>query len=208
MNSCSSRSLFIANEKPLNHFNHKHIKTNINMKTLFFFLVLALSLSLNAQITKGNWMVGGDVAFSYSKSKSESVVDNETLNVNLSPNIGYFFWDKFALGLRPEYTRSRTKSDSGTSKFDRFVLSPFARYYFLKADNMINPFFETSYRISLVNEANSREFSAKGGIAIFLNSSVAFEVSLNYLNSTSENIFVGNHTILLGFGVQVHLEKL
>ncbi len=73
---------------------------------------------------------------------------------------------------------------------------------------MVNPFMESSYRFSLVNENNSKEFSAKGGVAIFLNSSVAFEASLNYLNSISKNTYVGDHTFLLGFGIQVHLEKL
>jgi len=178
------------------------------MKTLFLFLVLVISLNLSAQITKSNWLVGGDIAFSYSKSKPESSVDLETFNINLSPNIGYFIWDKWAFGLRTDFTRSRSKSDSGTSEFDSFQLSPFVRYYFLETDKMVNPFLESSYRFSLINENNSEEFSAKVGVAIFLNKSVAFEMSLNYLNLKSKNEFVGNHTLLLGFGIQVHLEKL
>ncbi|MFV0572584.1 MAG: outer membrane beta-barrel protein [Xanthomarina gelatinilytica] len=177
--------------------------------TLFFLLAITISLTAKAQINKNNWLVGGDIAFSYSKSKPESTVDSKTFNLNASPNVGYFFWNKLAFGARFDYTLSRTKNDSGTSKFDRFLLSPFARYYFLNTDKMANPFLESSYRFSLMNENNSKEFSAKGGIAIFLNSSVAFEISLNYLNSTTNNTtFVGNQTLLLGFGIQVHLEKL
>ncbi len=176
--------------------------------TLLLFLAIAFSMTTNGQITKNNWLVGGDVAFSYSKSKPESTVDSQAFNINLSPNVGYFFWDKLALGTRAEYTLSRYESDSGTSKFDRFLVSPFARYYFLNIDKLVNPFLESSYRFSLIGENNSQEFSAKGGVAIFLNSSVAFEASLNYLNSISKNTYVGDHTLLLGFGIQVHLEKL
>ena len=34
-------------------------KRTITMRTLFFFIVFSLSLTLNAQLTKGNWLVGG-----------------------------------------------------------------------------------------------------------------------------------------------------
>tara|TARA_R110001583_G_scaffold166795_1_gene319592 strand:- start:240 stop:782 length:543 start_codon:yes stop_codon:yes gene_type:complete len=175
--------------------------------TLFFFFVLTLTVSLNAQIIKGNWLVGGDIAFSYSKSKPESSVDSEAFDLDIAPNVGYFIWDKLAFGTRVNYFRSRYKTDTGTAKFDRFLVSPFARYYFLDKDKMVNPFLESSYRFSLINENNSEEFSAKGGMAIFLNGSVALEISLNYLNLMSKNQFVGDHTFLIGFGIQVHLEK-
>lgn len=178
------------------------------MKTLILFLVLTFTASLNAQITKGNWLVGGDIAFSYTKSKPESTVDSKAYDINISPNVGYFFWDKLALGLRLNYFMSRYKSDRGTAKYDSFLVSPIVKYYFMDTDKMVNPFIESSYRFSLINESNSKEFSAKGGIAIFLNHSVALEIALNYLNLMSKNEFVGNHTFLLGFGIQVHLEKL
>lgn len=179
------------------------MKTN----TLFFLLILTFSVTANAQITKNNWLVGGDIAFSYSTSKPESTVDFKTFALNVSPNVGYFFWDKLALGTRLDYAVNSYRSDTGDSNYDSFLVSPFARYYFLDADKMANPFLESSYRFSLLNENNSKEFSAKGGLAIFLNRSVAFEISLNYLNSITNNSYVGNHTLLLGFGIQVHLEK-
>jgi hypothetical protein len=178
------------------------------MKTLFFFFLLTLSITLNAQITKGNWLVGGDIAFSYSKSKSQSINDSESFIIDASPNVGYFFWDKLAFGTRVNYFRSRFESSSGNSELDSFLVSPFVRYYFLNEKKRTNPFLESSYRFSLEDENKAEEFSFKGGIAVFLNSSVAVEISLNYLNSNSKNQFVGSHTILLGFGIQVHLEKL
>lgn len=179
------------------------------MKKILFSMLLYFTFSnMNAQITKGNWLIGGDIAFSYSKSKPESTVDFKTYNINLSPNVGYFFWNNLALGLRTDFTHSYSKTDSGTSKFDRFLLSPFAKYYFLNVDNTVNPFIESSYRFSLINENHSKEFSAKGGIAVFLNGSVALEIFLNYLNSITNNSFIGSQTVLLGIGLQVHLEKL
>ena len=174
---------------------------------LFFFIALAFTLTTNAQITKGNWMFGGDIAFSYSKSKPKSIVNSKTFDMNLSPNVGYFFWDKFAVGTKINYTFSQSKSDSGTSKFERLLVSPFVRYYFLETEKPINFFLESAYRFAILNENNSTEFSVKGGAAIFLNSSVAFEIALEYLNSNTNTAYVGLNTILLGFGVQIHLEK-
>ncbi|AVR44243.1 hypothetical protein C7S20_02625 [Christiangramia fulva] len=177
------------------------------MKKIISLLLLVTSLSLNAQITKNNWLVGGGISFSYSKSKPEGAVDSEAFNINLSPDIGYFIWDKFAFGSRLDFDLNHYKSDNGNSNFKRLLVSPFLRFYFLDEEKMVNPFIEGSYRFSLINENNSQEFSAKGGIAIFLNNSVAYEIFLNYLNSTTQNQYIGSHTLLLGIGIQVHLKK-
>tara|TARA_R110000868_G_scaffold8606_29_gene44393 strand:+ start:526 stop:1068 length:543 start_codon:yes stop_codon:yes gene_type:complete len=179
------------------------------MKTikLLFFTFLFFTITVNAQITKGNWMVGGDIAFSYSKTKPKSIVEARTFNMDISPNIGYFFWDKLAFGTKVNYTISRYRSNSGDSDFDRLLVSPFVRYYFLETEKPTNVFLESSYRFAVLNENNSTEFSIKGGAAIFLNSSVAFEIALEYLNSNANNTFVGENTLLLGFGVQIHLER-
>jgi opacity protein-like surface antigen len=173
--------------------------------TLFFFFLFALTLTAHAQITKGNWMVGGDVAFSYSEGKSDT--KSESFTMRGSPNIGYFFFNKIALGTKVDYTFSQSKSANVTSKFDRLFVSPFARYYFLKPEKPINVFLESAYGFSILNNNNATVFSINGGVAIFLNSSVALEVSLEYLNTNSKDNYVGSNTILLGFGIQVHLER-
>ncbi|MBZ9651544.1 hypothetical protein [Psychroflexus montanilacus] len=179
------------------------------MKHLFFLILLVASLSLNAQITKNNWLVGGSAAFSYTENDNE--INSRNFRLSLSPNIGYFFWDKLAFGLRPNYFFNRGRSDSGRSKSERIMLAPFARYYLLEAERKINVFVETAYNINidlLSNRGSPESFEIKGGLAIFLNSSVALETSLSYNNSNSKNQFVGSHSLLLGFGLQIHLEKL
>ncbi|WP_445737455.1 hypothetical protein [Mariniflexile sp.] len=173
--------------------------------TLFFLIVFTTILTVNAQLTKGNWMVGGDVSFTYSQGKSD--IAGKTFTVTGSPNIGYFFFNKIAAGAKVNYTFSESKFERGTSEFERLLIAPFARYYFLEVDKPVNVFLESAYRYAILNENNSTEFSLKGGVAIFLNSSVALEVSLNYLNSKSKNEYVGSQDLLLGFGIQVNLEK-
>lgn len=174
-------------------------------KTILITIILLFSFNTYSQIVKKKWMLGGDLAFSYSESKSESSVDSKSFNVNISPNIGYFIWDKFALGTKLNYSGNRYKSNSGNSTFDRLLISPFMRYYFLNVEKPINIFLESSYRFAILNENNSTEFSLKSGASIFLNKNTALEVSLEYLNSNSKDIYVGDNTILLGFGLQIFL---
>lgn len=152
-------------------------------------------------------MVGGTGSFSYSKNKSETFSETKSFTIDLSPNIGYFIFDKFAAGSKVNFFKSESKSDSGTSDFKTFFISPFARYYFLEKEKKINIFLESSYKFSVDKEnSDNSAISFKGGTAIFLNSSVALEISLEYLKNKFSNNQKSD-TILLGFGIQVHLEK-
>lgn len=60
----------------------------------------------NAQISEGNWLVGGSGSFlAYSKNRTvlspASTQNVKALRIQLSPSIGYFVKDKFAVGLKP-----------------------------------------------------------------------------------------------------------
>src|SRR5699024_8533989 len=143
--------------------------------SLFFLLFLSFSPVANAQITRGNWLVGGNAAFSYSKNKPNPTVEGaHSFKIEITPNMGYFLWDKLAVGTNLHYVRFRLKSDSGNAKYDNFLVSPFVKYYFLNEDKMVNPFLESSYRFNLIKGNHAKEFSAKAGVAIFVNSSVAY----------------------------------
>ena len=163
------------------------------------------------KLPKGIGWWGGDVSFSYTKSETESVGDFQNFSLNISPNAGHFFWNKLALGIRTDYTFSTTWDDrSSNSESNRLAVSPFLRYYFLDVEKIYNVFAESSYNFeTFFGDYDGKEFSLKAGLAIFLNQSVAFEISLNYLNLDAENQngFIGRNTLLLGFGIQVHLEK-
>ena len=69
------------------------------MKTLktIAITILLSTITANAQITKGNWMVGGTGNFSSYESKyinNGNEVTNKGIGTNISPNIGYFFINK------------------------------------------------------------------------------------------------------------------
>lgn len=179
------------------------------MKTIKLFITITLLtfVTSNAQITKGNWMVGGSGSFSSSNTKSENFSETKTFTIDISPNIGYFVIDKLAFGSKVNFFKSNSKSDTGNSDFKTFYVSPFARYFFLNKEKKINVFLESSYKFSMYKEnSKNTALSFKGGTAIFLNSSVALEISLEYLKNNYSNN-QNTNSILLGIGVQVHLEK-
>jgi len=135
------------------------------MKTLFFFLALTTSLALNAQITKGNWLVGGDATFNSSTVHDKD--GNETgksSGIRIYPNIGHFFFDKFAVGLTPSFFYGETKN--GPSNIG-YGIGPFARYYFLKSDNRINLFADANF---IYYSSKTKGFSSSFLSAIVLNS--------------------------------------
>ena len=177
------------------------------MKHFFFFSILLFSLSLSAQINEGDWLVGGNTSFSYTESKSGSINPSESFTFDIAPNIGYFIIDQLALGTKLNYLRNRFESSDFDNTFETFFVSPFARYYILKDDQMLNPFVESSYRFSVLNSENPQEFSLVGGLAVFVNDNVSFEASLNYINTInpSNERNNGSQTVLLGIGIQIHL---
>ena len=203
------QNLLRYNSPPIHIFGTKHkiLKQINNMRTLFFFLVLATTLTLNAQITKGNWMVGGDASFnSATVHDSDGNETGKSNGVRIYPNIGHFVADKFAVGLIPSFSYGKTKN--GPSNIS-FGIGPFARYYFLKKDNRINILADANY-IYYYSETDgafprhNSSFTAKSGVVLFFNNSVALEFTLGY---NIDNFSTVTNRINLGFGFQIHLEK-
>jgi len=176
------------------------------MKTNFFLtsiIIVLFSITANSQITKGNWMVGGDAYYSYDKYNSTS----ETWSIYFSPNVGYFFLDKLAVGIKPTFGIAK-KSKAG------YGIDVFTRYYFLKSTKIINFFIEPKGGISYSksrggDSINSYNYGIKAGQALFLNQSVALEFFMDYNNRAGsyKNIKSNSQRIFFGFGLQIHLEK-
>jgi hypothetical protein len=187
------------------------------MKTIKLLIatISLFNLTANAQITKGNWMVGGSGSFSYAKTKPKNsnssgtninYTDSGTYSITLEPNIGYFIKDKLAVGLKLNLLNSFTEFNSLNLNDSYVSISPNFRYYFLNVDKVYNVFVEPSFNYYTNNSlGNASGFGLKTGLAVFLNSSVALEPSLNYVYNESSEFKRNN--IFLGIGIQVHLEK-
>mgnify|MGYP003611468686 CR=1 FL=1 len=188
------------------------------MKTskLFIAIVLLSFVTSNAQITKGNWMMGGNLSLSESESGYYDASTSQNFKASrllVNGSIGYFPIDKLAVGVSPYFSWSNPEGSKNSGI--GYGFGPFARYYYLKPEKRYNIFshLEYIYYTGYSNGkkiSNTNQFGIKNGVAIFLNSSVALELSLNYNNSKvssesgSESKF---KEFNIGVGFQIHLEK-
>lgn len=192
------------------------INSIITMKTIKLFIsaTILFTITVNSQITKGNWLVGGTGNLSSYESKyfnNNVEVTNKGFGANLSPNVGYFFADKFAAGTT--ISIGYTKPKGYDSSFS-YGFGPFVRYYFLKEEKQINLFAQAKYIFGNTKTANNKSqsngYGFKAGSVLFFNSSVGLEVSLDYDSSTLKPNGSSNSTynnIQIGLGFQIHLEK-
>jgi hypothetical protein len=184
------------------------------MKKIKLLLIstLLFSISANSQITKNYWMMGGTGNFTNYKS---TIQNNNTEIVQtgnafqFSPDIGYFVIDNLALGAVVILSYSNPSGENNNSY--GYGISPFVRYYFRKPEKMINFFLQTSYGFSEGKSESggsnrSSGYNLKGGSAIFLNSSVALELSIDY-DSSKSNYDAKYNNFIIGIGFQIYLEK-
>lgn len=181
-------------------------------KKLIFsiFLILAGLIVTNAQITEGNWMLGGDTYFKSSKNYNE----NNTINTNefrINPNLGYFFTDNLVGGIQVNISFTNTNPGNDSTRNHFYGFAPFARYYFLDSHKIINLFTEASYQFQYAKNPSYdrlryRAYSLKAGTVLFLNNSVGLEFSLNYTNRSSKTDDLKIKSFFIGFGFQIHLE--
>ena len=179
--------------------------TSVLLFTLF-------STLMHSQITKGTWLVGGSADFRYVSINNEDATPSEVKqsSFNISPNVGYFFYDKLAAGTSMYIAYS--KSDSYPNSLQGGI-GPFVRYYVLDIDKSMNIFgqaklaFGTALNSAIDSDFKSTEYIFPAGTVFFFNDIVGLETSLNYSNrhvnsSTGRSNY---DSFFLGIGFQIHL---
>lgn len=127
-------------------FFHKHFPAMKIKLLLTAIASLLLAIGLNGQILqKGNFVVGSTLGFSSADSKvtlSTNDVEDESagpssLQFGISPNVGYFVADNFALGIGMDYTFSSLKEPNEDRTDDTDLLfGPFGRAYLPVGEDM------------------------------------------------------------------------
>jgi len=178
--------------------------------TILSAAILLFAFTANSQVTKGNWLVGGNGRFS-SQIETLNGVKVNGLRIGLTPNIGYFFIDKFAAGTKFTFNYEKTKYNGGVGKSTQLGVGPFLRYYFLNASDRINLFAESQYQYLLSSSDgshnNENTFTFSAGPVIYFNSSVGLELTANYEIINTEKSLSDAKTFFVSVGFQVHLEK-
>lgn len=170
-------------------------------KALLFITLIALNFASMAQINQNNWMLGGSFAFS-----SSEVMDITTKTTLFSPNVGYFFLDKFAGGINGNLSALKVEGEEilSTSMF-----GPYVRYYLFKNDSDFNMHFDGSYMFG-ATKAGGETFNQDGyelavTPMVFLNKHTALELRVSYGSVHTEDESERTNTFGLGVGFQIHL---
>ena len=177
------------------------------MKKTIFASLLAIATSAvfaQANINKGDWMLGGNASFSSQKYKG---YEGSTTSFELTPDAGYFFIDQLAGGLSFAYASSKS---TGEDALSAYAIAPFVRYYFLPATQKVNVFAQGAYLFGSVpvldESVNTEGYAFSAGPSVFLSPSTALEVSLSY-SSLGGDAYLGTRSNTLGIqvGFQIHL---
>jgi hypothetical protein len=168
-------------------------------------LFIILGVASKAQLTKGNWLVGGSGSYMSEKS-NDGAVGYKLLTI--TPNIGYFLADKFALGIKSGLSYSEFKTEN-TRNSTTLLFGPFLRYYFMPTTNQVNLFAEGTYQYA--NEKPTKQtyniYTAKAGPVIYFNQSVGLELTFEYSYLGSNPNITYSNRFSIGAGLQIHLEK-
>ncbi|HEX6426576.1 MAG TPA: outer membrane beta-barrel protein [Niastella sp.] len=180
-------------------------------KVLTAAFLLVSSNAIFAQVNQGQWLAGGSVGFNHS-----SQGDSKQTDIMVSPDLGYFFINQFAAGLRPEfgYTKTKTKvgSTTSTGSATAFSIAPFLRYYFMPSGDL-NVFADASYgfgssKVKGGTSVSGNYYQIKAGPALFLSPNTALEFALYYRSWGGDAYEVNgdrNNNFGLSIGFQVHL---
>ncbi|MFZ6023976.1 MAG: hypothetical protein ACOYVG_05915 [Bacteroidota bacterium] len=181
------------------------------LKTITVLLTtILLSLNSNSQITKSNWILGGVISYASTNNNSENYgVPLTTYNLQVKPNVGYFFIDKLAAGIKIGVD---TKGAKGGPSDTDFNLGPFFRYYLLNPEKNVNVITEAGYLYGFETgtasgKTQKNTLSLSAGPVIYFNTVVGMEILISYSTYKYTIVTGSNNTIMVSIGLQVHLER-
>lgn len=173
--------------------------------------MLICVLAATGQITKNNWMVGGTISYASTNYNSINYGDAHTAyNLEVKPNVGYFFIDKLSAGLKSSIGITGDKSRS--QSYTDFNIGPYVRYYLLNSEKYVNVITEAGYlygfeKGSTPEKTQKNTFCFSAGPVLYFNNVVGMEVLLSYSTYKYSGFTGNNNTIMVGLGLQIHLEK-
>ncbi|MFG6381903.1 MAG: porin family protein [Muribaculum sp.] len=146
------------------------------MKKLFVLAVIAvMALGASAQ----NWFIGG--AFGYAHSTVETEDEKVKSDVfTIAPEVGYNIDETWAIGATLNYTWEK-------DMYNRFAISPYARYTFFRTDNnLVSLFVDGGFGIGYLkpDEGDSKctwEIGFKPGLAVNLTEKFSLVAHVGFL---------------------------
>lgn len=188
------------------------------LTTFLFFAIIGIS---NAQLQKGNFMLGSDLGSGLATPTNSGLFSmNFGLNkgagfdLGLSPKAGYFFSDNFVGGaiLNLGFTKS-PESNGESTKTTVYGIQAFTRFYIrpskLELDNVKGNFFmETNAGIAGVNVTNGATtngfaFGFGPGYSYFVSPSIALEANVKYNGLVGGGNTTYQNSLGINLGIQI-----
>ncbi|MGN7719897.1 outer membrane beta-barrel protein [Chitinophaga sp. 22620] len=182
------------------------------MKKMIVVAVLGLfgTQFANAQVKKGNVLVGGNVGFSTNTVEQDGAAGKRTNTAfNISPKAGYALSDKWMVGVFVGTTFSTYKDEltepDTESKNNMIAPGVFVRNYHMLGEkvalfgeaNVSYGFGSAKQNDTKVYENNEIQANIVPGISYFVNKRIVLEGvfgGINYTNAKSERVVDGNET--------------
>jgi len=177
-------------------------------KIMLTAFIVFTSIISNAQLTKKQWIIGGEINFLIRKDDMTRYTA-----YNLTPTIGYFILDKFAVGMRTDFSKnSLALAVLSSSNLSSNSIGPFARYYILSTSQRVNIFADAAYLYTwvkydpnLISTLRSNGFNIKAGPVFFINPSIALEFTIGYFHAKEIGHPYEISDIRTGLGLKIHL---
>lgn len=169
------------------------------------FLITIIVCEAQSQITKGYWLLSGNTSISSLKSSSAASIQFKQTDIQVSAGVGHFFFDKFAVGIRPSFSYGSNNVGNSSTVFG---IGPFVRYYILKPESTVNVISDANYSYGAISGGQkSNTFSLYAGPVVYFNTSVGVEFLIGYSTTKVVGFNGSNNKIQFGIGFQFHLEK-
>jgi hypothetical protein len=157
-------------------------------------VLLLLCFGAGAQISKGDYLIGGNGSFKRYTSELPDATRAKTTLIGFSTDAGRFFLNRFAAGISAniQYGNHRYERDSVQSSPSGLIdlgVGPFARYYFLNTTSKVNLLMDgrTGWRFSRSSVYRGDRFNYYGqyfdiyaGPAFFLSKFASLELLVGY----------------------------
>jgi hypothetical protein len=168
--------------------------------------VLFFALNAQAQIQRGNLLVGADIA-----NLNLNLNGGGDFNMRIDPKLAFFFRDNVAVGPYVTFALATAKGEGTDISYG---VGGFGRYYI--NDSAVNIlrhghfFFEANVGIEGYNPATGDNTNGLGlgggpGYAYFITSNVGLETLLKYNGIIGFGSSVTSSNLNLSFGLQIYL---
>ncbi len=200
----------------------KNVKNALLLTVAMVLGVVGIS---NAQLSKGDYMLGTDLGSGLTNTQSNGLFgfnfglnDGAGFDVGLAPKVGYFVSDNFLIGALVNLGFTKSPEFNGeASKTTVYGIQALSRYYLSPGeagvDNLLKKgrfFMEANAGFAGANVKNGPTTNgfALGfgpGYSYFITDNVALETSVKYNGLIGGGNTTYQHSLGLNLGLQIHL---